>query len=161
MLPKKGGKKNLQLPSWTWKPRRRTSQDLWRDKEQLILMHQHTVSYSGPNSFTNSAFSESSDEGRLSGRHHVCERRMLEWGENNHVSRNRKWAFRGQGEWAESQSLILMFLVSSVNISFSIFFSSELFTISEIWWRMQRMRQTEWMGMRYPNQAARSLAVLN
>lgn len=40
--------------------------------------------------------------------------RMLEWGENNHVSRNGKWAFRGQGEWAESQSLILMFLVSNV-----------------------------------------------
>ena len=114
MLPKKGGNKNHQLPSWMWKLRRRTSQDLWRDKEQLILMHQHKVSYSGPNSFTNSAFSESSDEGRLSGRHHVCERRMLKWGENNHVSRNRKWAFRGQGEWAESQSLILMFLVSSV-----------------------------------------------
>lgn len=44
----------------------------------------------------------------------VWEKRMWKRGENNHVSRNRKWAFRRQGEWAESQRLILMFLVSNV-----------------------------------------------
>lgn len=109
MLPKKGGKKNQQLPSLTWKPRRRTSEDFWRDKKQLILTHHPKVSYAGPHSFTCSDFRESLDEGRLS-RRHVRERRTLEWGENDHASRPRKWA----GEWAESQSLILMFLVTNV-----------------------------------------------
>lgn len=42
-----------------------------------------------------------------------------------------KWAFRGQGEWAELQSLVLMLLISKKSFLSAYFFTSKLFTIAK------------------------------